>query len=252
MNFFALVWQWLTDPQNWHKYLTEPGIPTRILEHLTYTGLAVGIAALIAVPLGVYIGHTGRGGFLVVGVANSFRAIPEIGLLQLLALLMGIALVIPAVTIALVLLAIPPLLAGTYSGMRNVDRDMVDAARGIGMSERDIVFRVEIPVALPLIIGGLRAATLQVIATATIAAFVSLGGLGHYIIDGRAFGGVEGYTEMAGGAVLVAVLAIVVELVLAGVQRLVVSPGLRGNPRVRRRALRVGPRPTADAVGATS
>jgi osmoprotectant transport system permease protein len=240
VNFFSRVWQWLTDPQNWHRYLTEPGIPTRIGEHLEYTGLAVLLAAVVAVPIGVYIGHTGRGSFLVVGIANSFRAVPEIGLLQLLALLMGIALVIPAVTIALVLLAIPPMLAGTYSGMRNVDRDVVDAARGVGMSERDIVLRVELPMALPLII-----------ATATIAAFVSLGGLGHYIIDGRAFGGVEGYTEMAGGAVLVAALAIAVELVLAGVQRLVVSPGLR-TAKVRRRARRAEVSPTADVVGATS
>lgn len=250
VNFFSLVWDWLTDSQNWHRYLTEPGIPTRIGEHLQYTAIAVLIAAAIAVPLGVYIGHTGKGSVLVVGFANSFRAIPEIGLVQLLALLMGVALVSVSVTIALVLLAIPPLLAGTYSGMRNVDRDIVDAARGMGMPERDIVLKVEIPVALPLILGGVRAATLQVIATATIAAFVSLGGLGRYIIDGRAFGGVEGYVTMAGGAVLVAALAIVVELVLAGVQRLVVSPGLRRSP-TRRRALRIGARPTADAVGAT-
>ena len=242
MNLFEQVWNWLTDGDNWHKTFLGPGIPTRIFEHLQYTGLAILIGALIAVPLGTYIGHTGRGGFLVVGIANSFRALPELGLLILLVLAMGVALALQAVTIALVALAIPPLLAGTYAGIRNVDRDVVDAARGMGMSERDIVLKVELPIALPLMLGGLRAATLQVIATASIAAFVSLGGLGRYVIDGRAFGGTDGYTEMAGGAVLIAGLAIAVELVLAGVQRAVVSPGLRTR-KIRRRVGRLRANP---------
>ena len=234
MNLFEQVWNWLTDPVNWHKNFGDPGIPTRILEHLQYTGLAILIAALIAVPLGTYIGHTGHGSFLVVGIANAFRALPELGLVVLLVSIMGILLAVQAVTIALVALAIPPLLAGTYAGIRNVDRDVVDAARGMGMRERDVVLKVELPIALPLLLGGLRAATLQVIATATIAAFVSLDGLGRYVIDGQRFGGPEGYAEMAGGAVLIAALAITVELLLAGVQRLVVSPGLQ-TPKVRRR-----------------
>lgn len=251
MNLLERVWLWLTDPENWQRSFLGPGIPARILEHLQYTGLAVLIGALIAVPLGVYIGHTGRGGFLVVGIANSFRAIPELGLLILLVLAMGVALALQAVTIALVALAIPPLLAGTYAGIRNVDRDVVDAARGMGMSERDIILKVELPIALPLMLGGLRAATLQVIATATIAAFVSLGGLGRYVIDGRAFGGADGYAEMAGGAVLVAALAIAIELILAGVQRLAVSPGLRTS-QVRRRATRVRMRPVTEPEGAIS
>jgi osmoprotectant transport system permease protein len=248
MNVFELVWNWLTNGDNWSKSFLGPGIPTRILEHLQYTGIAILIAALIAVPLGTYIGHTGRGSFLVVGIANSFRALPELGLLILLVLAMGVALALEAVTIALVALAIPPLLAGTYAGIRNVDRDVVDAARGMGMRERDIVWKVELPIALPLMLGGLRAATLQVIATATIAAFVSLGGLGRYVIDGQKFGGVEGYTEMAGGAVLIAALAISVELILAGVQRLVVSPGLNTR-RVRRRVARVWAQPKLVTTG---
>lgn len=233
-----LMWDWLTDADNWHKTFLGKGIPYHILKHLEYTGLAILIAAVIAVPIGIYIGHTGRGSFLVVGIANSFRALPELGLVVLLVLWMGIALAVEAVTIALVALAIPPLLAGTYAGIRNVDRDVVDAARGMGMRERDVVLKVELPIALPLMLGGLRAATLQVIATATIAAFVSLDGLGRYVIDGQKFGGPEGYAEMAGGAVLIAALAISVELVLAGVQRLVVSPGLR-TTKDRRRAERV-------------
>ena len=233
-----LMWDWLTDPDNWHKTFLGRGIPYHILKHLEYTGLAILVAAVIAVPIGIYIGHTGRGSFLVVGVANSFRALPELGLVVLLVLWMGIALAVQAVTIALVALAIPPLLAGTYAGIRNVDRDVVDAARGMGMREREVVLKVELPNALPLMLGGLRAATLQVIATATIAAFVSLDGLGRYVIDGQKFGGPEGYAEMAGGAVLIAALAITVELLLAGVQRLVVSPGLR-TPKIRRRVGRV-------------
>jgi osmoprotectant transport system permease protein len=251
MNLFERVWEWLTNPENWTRNLFGPGIPTRILEHLQYTGLAILVAAVIAIPLGTYIGHTGRGSFLVVGIANSFRALPELGLLILLVLAMGVALAVEGVTIALVALAIPPLLAGTYAGVRNVDRDVVDAARGMGMREREIVWKVELPIALPLILGGLRAATLQVIATATIAAFVSLGGLGRYVIDGRAAGGAEGYAEMAGGAVLIAALAITVELILAGVQRLVVSPGL-STPRVNRRASRERFKPVPEPEGAIS
>ena len=248
MNYVSLVWDWLTDPENWSGY---NGIPTRVLEHLQYTGIAILIAAVIAVPLGLYIGHTGRGSFLVVGIVNSFRAIPELGLLILLALAMGVALALQAVTICLVALAIPPLLAGTYSGVRNVDPDVVDAARGMGMSESKIAFTVELPIALPLIIGGLRAATLQVIATATIAAYVSLGGLGRYILDGLAFNGVDGYTEMAAGAVLIAVLAIVVEVILTVVQFLVVSPGMR-TARTRRRATRVRTQAVGEPAGAAS
>jgi osmoprotectant transport system permease protein len=245
------VWDWLTDPDNWHRTLGVPGIPTRLAEHLQYTGLAVLIAVALAVPLGTYIGHTGRGGFLVVGLANSFRALPELGLLSLLVLAMGVALALQAMTIALVALAIPPLLAGTYSGIRNVDRDVVDAARGMGMRERDVVLKVELPMALPLILGGLRAATLQVIATATIAAFVTLNGLGRYVIDGQKFGGADGYAEMAGGAVLIAALAITVEVVLAGVQRLAVSPGLR-TAKISRRVTRVRMRPVEEPEGAIS
>jgi osmoprotectant transport system permease protein len=237
------VWAWLTDSVNWSGY---DGIPARIGEHLSYTGIAILIAVVIAVPLGLYVGHTGRGSFLVVGVVNSFRALPELGLLILLALIMGVALALQAVTIALVALAIPPLLAGTYSGVRNVDPDVVDAARGMGMPELKIALTVELPIALPLIVGGLRAATLQVIATATIAAYVTLGGLGRFIVDGLAL---HDYTSMAGGAVLIAVLAIVVEVILTVVQFLVVSPGLR-TARTRRRASRARTEPAVETAGA--
>lgn len=219
MNLINQVIAWFSDPQHWTG---STGVPNRLLEHLQYSVIALVIAILIAVPAGAVIGHTGRGGTVVVGLANGLRALPEFGVLVLMVTLIGIGLV--PVTIALVLLAIPPLLAGTYAGVRNVDRSVVDAARGMGMRESQILFKVEFPNSLPLLIGGLRNAALQIIATAAIAAFVSLGGLGRYLVDGL---GVRDYPQMAAGAVLVAALALIVEALLAIVQRLVVSPGLR-------------------------
>lgn len=220
---------WFSDASNWAG---STGVPVRILEHIRYSGTALIIAVLIAVPIGAVIGHTGRGGFAVVGVANAMRSLPELGVVLLLVTIIGTVSLTP-VTIALVILAIPPLLGGTYAGVRNVDRATVDAARGMGMTEREILTKVELPNALPLIIGGLRTATLQVVATAAVAALVGVGGLGRYLIDGL---GVRDYPQMAAGALLIAVLALTAEAVLAGVQRLVVSPGLRTPSTSRRRA----------------
>jgi osmoprotectant transport system permease protein len=210
---------WISDPANWAG---ADGVPARLLEHLYYSGLTLLIAVVIAVPIGILVGHTGKGGFGVLGTANGLRALPDLGLLILLVLLVGIHLV--PVVVALLVMAIPPLLAGSYSGVRNVDASVVDAARGVGMREREILLKVELPNALPLLLGGLRAATLQVIATAAIAAYVSYGGLGRFIIDGQAN---HVPAEMAAGAVLIAVLALTVEGLLALLQRAVVSPGLR-------------------------
>lgn len=216
---------WLRDPAHWSG---SNGIPTRLVEHLGYTGLALLIALVIAVPLGLVIGHTGRGGFLVVSLANSLRALPTLGLLVLLVLLLGIGLGAPL--IALIVLAVPPILAGSYAGVRAVDPAVVDAARGVGMRGSDVLLRVELPNALPLILGGVRSAALQVISTATVAAFVALGGLGRYIIDGLA---VRDYPQMAAGSLLVALLAIIADLGLAGLQRALVSPGLRTVAKLR-------------------
>jgi osmoprotectant transport system permease protein len=221
---------WLTDPANWTG---AGGVPTRMREHLGYTLLTLLVAAVIAIPIGALVGHTGRGGFIVVSLANSLRALPTLGLLVILVLILGLGLGAPL--IALVVLAVPPILAGTYAGVQAVDRSVVDAARGMGMSERDILLRVELPNALPLVIGGVRSATLQVVSTATIAAFVALGGLGRYIIDGLA---VRDYPQMAAGSLLVALLAIVLDLCLAGVQRVLVSPGLRSGASPRSAAVR--------------
>jgi osmoprotectant transport system permease protein len=219
MNIVAQVVAWFADPANW----TGPGgVPTRLLEHLGYSALALLVAVVIALPIGTLVGHTGRGGFLIVGFANGLRSLPDLGLLTLLVLLVGLGLL--PVVVALCVLAIPPLLAGTYAGVSNVDRSVVDAARGVGMREREVLLDVELPNALPLVLSGLRAATLQVVATTAIAAYVGKGGLGRYLIDGQSQ---HDYTQMAAGAVLIAVLALVVEGVLAAVQRSVVSPGLR-------------------------
>jgi osmoprotectant transport system permease protein len=201
----------------------------RLVEHLGYTALTLLLALVIAVPVGSWIGHTGRGGFLVVGLANGLRALPTLGLLVLIVGATGLGLLGPIT--ALVILAVPPILAGTYAGVRNVDSAVVDAARGMGMREREVLFGVELPNALPLIIGGIRSSVLQVISTATIAAYVALGGLGRFIIDGLA---VRDFPQMVAGSVLVALLAIAADLLLAGLQKLLVSPGVRAAPAQRR------------------
>ena len=235
------VLTWLTAGEHWSG---EDGIPHRVLEHLYYSGAALVIAAVIAIPLGLFVGHTGRGRFVVVNAAGAARAIPSLGLLFVAVLLLGprlsgdTAFVVPC-EIVLVVLAIPPILAGAYAGVEEVDPAVRDAAKGMGMRGPEVLARVEIPCALPLIFSGLRSGALQVVATATIAATVGLGGLGRFLIDGLA---VRDYSQMAAGAVLVAVLALVVDLGFALIQRYAVSPG-RGRRRVRRR------RPSASSRG---
>jgi osmoprotectant transport system permease protein len=219
---------WLTTSAHWQG---ATGVPVRILEHLQYTGLSLLFALVIGLPVGALVGHTGRGGVLVVGIANGLRALPSLGLLTIVVLALGLGLAPPIA--ALTVLAVPPLLAGTYAGIRAVDPAVVDAARGMGMRGWEILLKVELPNAMPLIFGGIRSATLQVVATATIAADVALGGLGRFVLDGLAQ---LDYAQMLAGALLVAVLAIVIDLVLVGVQRLVVSPGLAESGVSRRRA----------------
>lgn len=194
----------------------------RVVEHLAYSGLAVVVGLLVAGPIGALVGHTGRGAFLLVGLANVLRALPSLGLLILLVIVVGFGLFPVFLTLAIV--AVPPLLAGTYAGVRNVDPAVVDAARGMGMRGSQVLLKVELPNALPLVLGGIRSAALQVIATAVLGAYVGFGGLGRYVIDGLRQ---QDYPQMAVGALLVAALALAVEGVLALVQRFVVSPGLR-------------------------
>ena len=203
-------------------------ILTRVGEHLAYSGLAVGIAVLLAVPAGLLIGHAGRGAWMIAG-ANALRALPSLGLMTLLVLLLGAGLLPP--TIALVLLAIPPVMSHTAAGIATADRAAVDAAYAMGMTGRQVLLQVRIPVALPLMAAGLRSAVLQVVATATIAAFVNLGGIGRFIFDGLA---VRDYDRVVLGAVLVAGLALVLDGLLALVAR-ATAPG-------RARGLRAGSR----------
>ena len=219
MNLIDQAVEFLTDPGNWTG---ASGIPQRMLEHLGYTGLTMAIALIIAVPLGLWVGHTGRGSGVVVGITGALRSLPTLGLLTLFTLLMGLGLMPPI--LALVLLAIPPILSGTYSGVASVSPALVDGARAMGMTERQTLTRVEIPVALPVILGGIRNAALQVLATVTIVAYINLGGLGRYLIDGLA---VRDYSRMLASVVLVAVLALAADAILALIQRLVTSPGLR-------------------------
>jgi osmoprotectant transport system permease protein len=219
MSFLTFAWDWVKAPQQWQGH---DGIPIRVLEHLGYTGLALLIAMLIAVPLGLLIGHYGRGGFVVVNVANIWRAIPTLGLLILVVVLLGLGVL--AWLIPLVALAVPPILVNTYEGVAGVDPELKDAALGMGMTGWQQLWKVEVPVAMPLIMLGLRTSAIFVVATATIAAEIGVGGLGRFIIDGLA---ANNYGEVAGGAAVIVVLALVVQGVFTGLRRLVVPRGLR-------------------------
>jgi len=235
---------WLTDGAHWQGY---DGILRRVAEHLEYSVAALLIASLIAIPLGLYIGHTGRGRFFVVSAVGAARAIPSLGLLFLAVLWIGPkfrgdAAFLAPTGLVLVVLAVPPILSGTYAGVEGVDPAARDAAVGMGMRGSQVLRRVEFPCALPLIMSGIRSAMLQVIGTATIAAVVSLGGLGRLLIDGLA---VRDTPQTASGAVLVALLALVMDLGLARVQRSVVSRGLTGRyGRVRSMDAGTGAPPT--------
>jgi osmoprotectant transport system permease protein len=223
MSFFNFAWQWLTVSSHWSG---SNGVPARLIEQVEYTALAMVIAAAIALPVGILIGHTGRGGVVMISLANIWRSLPTLGLLVLAFILSGGA--SWAWLIPLVALAIPPIMVTTYEGVLGVDADLKDAAAGMGMTSRQALFKVEVPVALPLILLGLRTASIQVVATATIAAYISLGGFGRYIIDGLA---TNNYGLVAGGAACVVVLALVVQFAFAGVARLTVSAGLRQQTR---------------------
>jgi osmoprotectant transport system permease protein len=246
----SAIWGWFSDPANWQG---TDGVPSRVLEHLLYTALTLLIALVVAVPLGAWVGHSGRLRWLVTG-ANAARAVPTLGLLFAVSMFVGpliqsdLAFVIPSIAV-LVLLAIPPLLSGVYAGIESVNPAARDAARGMGMTGWQVLTRVELPCGLPLSLSGLRSATLQVIATATIAASVSLGGLGRYLIDGLAS---RDYVQMVCGSILVAALALVADLVLAALERYAVSPGISGRSAgvARSRSSRTGAASRPDPAGA--
>lgn len=218
------VVDWFSDPAQWSG---TNGIPNRLWEHVQLSALSVLAAMVVAVPWGLYIGHTRRFEFVSVTVANLGRALPSFAILAFffpIFLARGLGFTFWPAIVPLAFLAVPPILVNTHTGIRGVDPDVVEAARGMGMSGQGILRSIELPIAAPLIVTGIRTSAVQVVATATLAALVAWGGLGRYVIDGLSQ---RDYVQVFAGALLAAVLSVLTELVLAGVQRLVVPAGLR-------------------------
>jgi osmoprotectant transport system permease protein len=212
--------RWLVDSE---QYEGEGSLVQRAIEHLYYTAVALLGAAVLAIPAGFFVGHTGRGTVWLVGLAGAARALPSFGLILLLVLVLGVSQREVAVLAALVLLGIPPLLAGTYSGVSQISRSVIDAARAQGMTEWQILIRVEIPLSLPLVFGGLRAALLQIVATATLVAYVGLGGLGYDIIQGIPL---RRFDQTIGAAIAIVGLALILDGLVAFATRLATPRGV--------------------------
>ena len=219
MNLLQTTLQWLTDPAHWQG---PDGIPTRLAEHLHLSIESVAIGALIALPVGIVLGHYGRFGNLAINISNVGRAVPSFGILVIAFQVFGLG-DLPIV-LALTALAIPPMVTNSYVAMTEVDADIKEAARGMGYRELAQVLRVELPLAVPLIMAGVRTSAVQVVATATLAALVAGGGFGRYIVDGLAR---SDNPRTLAGALLVAALALSTEILLAGLQRLLVPRGIR-------------------------
>lgn len=232
MNLFAEALAWIFSPD---RFTDNVPLPTLIGQHIYYTFLSVLIAGVIAIPIGYLIGHTGKGRDVAVGLSGAARAVPSFGLILLLVLVIGVTQKPLAASIAFVLLAVPSILAGAYAGFEQIDRDVIDAARAVGMTEWQILWKVEIPLGLPLLIGGLRAATLQVVATVTLAAYIGLGGLGLPIIEGLAL---RKFEQMLGAALVIMVLALVLDGLFALLQHVVVPRGVATSATTRDRVPR--------------
>ena len=233
MEFLGEVAAWFADPASWEG---RNSIPLRLWEHVSLSATALALGVLIALPIGLAIGHSGRGARAAVALTNIGRAIPSLGWLGMV---LPITLVLfergglgflPAL-IALVALAIPPIVTNTYAGLREVDGELIDAARGMGMSERRILAAVEVPIALPVILAGIRSSAVQVVATATLAAVVAGGTLGDFILQGIF---VRDLPRVFGAALMVAALALATEGLFALLQRLATPPGLQGSAAVAR------------------
>ncbi|MFE2168832.1 ABC transporter permease [Streptomyces sp. NPDC059447] len=215
------AWSWLADGANWAG---ESGVWNRLAEHVYVSGVALGIACLLALPVGLWLGHLGKGGALAVNLSNVGRAVPVFAVLALFMVSpLRNAGYLPTIA-ALVLFAVPPLLTNAYVGMREVDRSVVEAARGMGMSGVQLFFRVELPLARRLVMTGLRSGAVQVVATATIAAMVGQGGLGRIITAGF---NTYNTAQVVAGALLVAALALLVEGALVAAERLLPRTGPR-------------------------
>jgi osmoprotectant transport system permease protein len=220
VNLFISAFEWLFSPE---RLIGSNSVPLQIRDHLFYTIVSVVIATIIAVPLGYFIGHTGKGRQVAIGVAGAARALPSFGLILFFVLVFGVLRLQFSVFAAFVILAIPSILAGAYAGLEAIDRRTIDAARAVGMTEWQILIKVEIPLGLPLLIGGIRNAILQVVATATLAAFVGLGGLGYGIFQGLA---VHNFDQMLATALLIVALALILDGIFAVLQRLAEPRGL--------------------------
>ncbi|WP_433722845.1 ABC transporter permease [Actinoplanes sp. CA-051413] len=230
MNYFQEGFVWFNDPLNW----TNPGgLFDRLQEHLLISLWAVLLGCVIGWPLGIWLGHRGRGGGAVLTFANLTLAIPTLALLTILPLTpLGFGQ--PPVVVALAVFAVPPLLANAYTGLRQIDPETREAARGMGLSGGQVLRRVELPLSVPYLAAGLRTAAVQVVATAALAAFVNGGGLGEIISAGFGIGMSNGGGgQIVAGGIAVALLALLVEAVLAGVQRLVTPAALRTDRRRR-------------------
>jgi len=219
MTILANAARWFADPAHWRG---PDGIPVRLIEHVTISAESVAIGALIALPIGIALGHYGRFGNLAINISNVGRALPSFGILVIAFQIFGLGNL--PVLVALVALAIPPMVTNSYVGLREVDPDVREAARGMGYRELAQLLRVELPLAVPLVMAGIRTSAVQVVATATLAALIAGGGFGRYVIDGFAQ---QDYTKLFAGAVLVAVLAMATELSLSAVERVLIPRGVR-------------------------
>ena len=226
MELLVDLLNWFADPANWSG---RDALPNRLAEHVLISLGAIVVALLLALPTALYIGHTGRGGFLAISLSNLGRAVPSYALLVILFGVFAAAttnlglLVNGPIVLAMIALAVPPIVTNTYAGLRDVDRDLVEAARGMGMGGWQVLRRVELPLALPVVLAGVRTAAVQVVATAALGAVIGGGGLGRYIIQGMAR---FDHPRLLAGALLVALLALGTELLLAWLQRRTVSVGL--------------------------
>jgi osmoprotectant transport system permease protein len=233
MSAIGDAFTWLNDPANWTG---DKGVPHLAGEHLAISGAAVGAACLVSWPVAVWLGHTGRVGWLTGVLSTLSRAVPTLALLTLFAVT-PIGFGNQATVVALAVFAVPPLLTNAYVGIREVDRDVVEAARGMGLSPLQVLARVEVPLALPLVAAGFRTAAVQVVATASLAALVGGGGLGVIVNDGFSF---QDPGQILAGAVLIALLALLTEVVLGWLQR-AVTPGRQRSNRIAWRLLRRRP-----------
>lgn len=224
MSLVEALLAWLAAPARWQG---SDGIPTRVMEHMLVSGASVALAALVALPLGIALGHWRRGGFIAMNVANIGRALPSMALLALalpLAFSLNLGLGFWPTLLALVPLGLPPMLTNAYVAVTEVDPDVVDAARGMGLSDWQVLWRAELPLAVPLILDGVRNASVAIVATATLGALVAGGGLGRYIIDGIQR---QDTPRLLAGALLVAIMAVLTEAGLGWLQRRLSPPGQR-------------------------